>query len=261
MCDPITTAVVVTGAASGVEALFSSEAAENNAEIAQSTAEYNASATMAMAEYNASATMMYAQYQAAAITANAQYQASIASTNAAIAHNAAVAAENAAISQREQAKYNAEKIRQRNRRLLGQQTAGYAKAGVDLAGSPEDVIYDSALQGEMDALMAIYTGDMAAHAYFAEATSRRYSADVYEWQSSVLLDMGAADAANTLAIGQSQADLIMYEAGISSQGVLLEGANQANMFETQGDLAYVEAATQTATTASTLYFTSSLNAD
>jgi hypothetical protein len=218
------------------EADAAAEAASQNASIAQSTAEWNAAATVAVGEYNASVALAYSQYQAAAITANAQYQANIAATNAAIAHNNAITAENQALAQREQAKYNAEKIRQRNRRLLGQQTAGYAKAGVDLAGSPEDVIYDSAVQGELEALMAIYAGDISAHAYFAEATAQKYAGSVFEYQSRVLLEVGSAEAANVLSVGQAQADLIMYEANVNAQGILMEGANQANVFETQADM-------------------------
>lgn len=83
--------------------------------------------------------------------------------------NAAVASNNA-LSSRQAAAAEAERIRQRNRRLAGAQRANYAKAGIDISfGTPQDVILDSAVQGEMDAMTTIYQGQTTANNQNARA--------------------------------------------------------------------------------------------
>ena len=70
----------------------------------------------------------------------------------------------------EQAQYAADRQRSENRRRLGAQRAAGAKSGIDLSGgSFEDVLLDSAVQGEMDALASIYQGRAASAAYQSSA--------------------------------------------------------------------------------------------
>lgn len=87
-------------------------------------------------------------------------------------YNAAVA-ENDAAAAGQQAQYEAQRIRERNKRILASQRASQAASGLDLSGSFDDVQLDSAIQGEMDALAAIYTGQINAGSSKARAQLAR----------------------------------------------------------------------------------------
>jgi len=70
----------------------------------------------------------------------------------------------------EQAQYAADRQRSENRRRLGAQRAAGAKSGIDLSGgSFNDVLLDTSVQGEMDALASIYQGQATASAYQSSA--------------------------------------------------------------------------------------------
>jgi hypothetical protein len=87
--------------------------------------------------------------------------------------NEAVAANNAAAA-RQQAALDAQRIRDKNRRVLASQRAAWAKSGIDPdSGTAADVSADSAVQGEWDALMALYTGATGAQAYHLHGQSER----------------------------------------------------------------------------------------
>lgn len=87
---------------------------------------------------------------------NAQAQKEAADFNEKIATNNAASANI-------QAAEEARRIRQRNLHLLATQRVAGAKAGIDISsGSFQDVVYDSSIQGEMDALSALYTGKVSA---------------------------------------------------------------------------------------------------
>jgi hypothetical protein len=79
----------------------------------------------------------------------------------ALEYNAAVQRNNA-VSARQESTFAADRIRKRNRLLISKQKATYAKGGVLIDGTPEDVIFDSEIEGELDALAALYSGDMRA---------------------------------------------------------------------------------------------------
>lgn len=66
--------------------------------------------------------------------------------------------------------------RQKARQLLGAQRAAYAKAGVTLAGSPTDVIADTAAQAEIDALAIRWGGQQRAAAYRQQGSDALFSA-------------------------------------------------------------------------------------
>lgn len=83
--------------------------------------------------------------------------------------NAAVA-KNEATAHAQQAAFDAEQIRNKNRRLLGAQRAAYAASGVDPnQGSPLAVAEDTKIQGELEALTAIYTGKIGSSSASAQA--------------------------------------------------------------------------------------------
>ena len=84
-------------------------------------------------------------------------------------YSAAVARNNAP-AQGQQAQFEAQQIRDRNRRVLASQRAAFASSGVDPeSGTALDVRGDSATQGELQALTAIYTGRVGSNAQLAQA--------------------------------------------------------------------------------------------
>lgn len=83
-------------------------------------------------------------------------------------YNAAVQKNNALTASR-QAKYESDRIEKRNRIIKGKQTAAYAKAGIDLSGSAEDVILDSMVEGELDKQAALYAGATASQSHIARS--------------------------------------------------------------------------------------------
>lgn len=108
----------------------------------------------------------------------------------------------------QQAAYDAQQIRNRNQRLLATQRANYSASGVDAGGTPSDVAADSAGQGEMDALAAIYTGRTSANA--SEARARL---DTMQGQSAQ--QAGQYGAATSLLSGAGQAAGFGYKAWYS----------------------------------------------
>ena len=104
--------------------------------------------------------------------------------------NAGVA-ENNRLAALQQSQYNAERIRQRNRRVLGRARAIAGKSGAGFTGSFEDVLYDSAVQGELDVLAALYSGQVSATYYGSQAELERFAASTARAQGP----LGAAGTA------------------------------------------------------------------
>lgn len=104
----------------------------------------------------------------AAVGAYSAYSSAEAQSDAS-KYSAAVARNNAMVAQ-QQAEFDAQQIRDKNRRLVSAQRAAFAASGVDPnSGTPQDVMNDSSIQGEMEALAAIYTGRTSANAHTAQA--------------------------------------------------------------------------------------------
>lgn len=116
-------------------------------------------AVLAVVGSGVSAYGMYAQGQS---------QKKMADYNAQVQNNNAVAA-------RQEASFEADRIRERNTRLRGAQVAAASKSGLAISGSVGDVMYDSALSGELDALTAIYKGDSRSGNYLSQAEMSTYS--------------------------------------------------------------------------------------
>jgi hypothetical protein len=100
-------------------------------------------------------------------------------------------AQYAANQSRAAGEYQARLIRERAVKMRSKQVALYGASGVDLSGSPTEVIGDTAGQYERDALNAIYSGNYDAWKYEqggetslleGGATAGRYSgeADAYD---------------------------------------------------------------------------------
>ncbi len=83
-------------------------------------------------------------------------------------YNAQVAENNATVA-RDKAKYEAQRLRERNRRVIAEQRGEYLSSGLQLKGTAEDVIFDSSIQGELDVMSAEYSGKIESGAHTADA--------------------------------------------------------------------------------------------
>jgi hypothetical protein len=104
----------------------------------------------------------------------------------------------AATTRRQQAAFEADRLRERNRLLAGAQIAGASKSGLDISGSVSDVMNDSAVSGEMNALAAIYKGEVTANQYNA-------SAELSKAQGDAAVQSSYYNAGSTLLSGIGQA--------------------------------------------------------
>jgi hypothetical protein len=132
----------------------------------------------------------------AAVSATASYQQGktqrkIGEYNANLAKNQAVAARYAAEAQ-------AQKVRERAKRLQASQVVGASKSGLTLSGSVSDVMYDSSVESEIDALTSLYKGQRGAESGYAEAALERYRGRSAQLQGNLA-------AAGTLLEGGSSA--------------------------------------------------------
>lgn len=93
--------------------------------------------------------------QADATTATNEY-------NAKVAENNALAAEQQSVT-------DAQKIQYTGKKLIGAQEASAAKSGL-AGGSGADVMYDSAIQSELDQLTTIYKGSVEGSNYSSQAS-------------------------------------------------------------------------------------------
>jgi len=91
---------------------------------------------------------------------------------AAADYNAKIDEQNAAIT-RQQAGQREEAFRSEARQTLGRQRAAFAESGTGLGGSNLDIIKDSALNLELDALNIRYQGELEARGLVEQAKITR----------------------------------------------------------------------------------------
>lgn len=103
-----------------------------------------------------------------AVNAISQGNAAAASAN----YNARVA-ENNAIAVRQQAAADEARQRRLAAKRSGSLVAGYGATGVTVEGSPLDIMEESAMQEELDALTIRYNGELAASNFMATAGMER----------------------------------------------------------------------------------------
>jgi hypothetical protein len=115
-------------------------------------------------------------------------------------YNEAVARNNAQAAA-DQARFEADKIERRNRLILGRQKAAIAKAGILDTGSTLDVFEDSAMQGELDRMAALYSGDLRSGYYQSQGQLARMEgnsaarANYYRAGGSLLSGIGGTASA------------------------------------------------------------------
>ena len=159
-----------------------------------------AAATFAAANAPVIATALSATasaYQGISQYQQAGYAAKVADQNADIARrNSAVAMEQGEDQQRLQY--------QRMAALRGEQTAAFAAQGFDVAvGSPADVIVDTSVGGELDAMKMRRSNTAQVNSYLAEAANYRAEAAGQRRAGTTALVTGFMKAGST-ALGGAQ---------------------------------------------------------
>lgn len=157
--------------------------------------------------------MAYAPYVIAAVgtavsVAGAMQQADQAKKSA--EYNAALARRNAEINDqnaamaRRQATLDSEAQRRESARQLGAMRAGYATSGLQMEGSPLDVMAASVQQSELDTMNTIYKGEMRALSFENESTGLGLSAQLDSSRASAASRQGMYSAGSSLLSGASQ---------------------------------------------------------
>lgn len=111
--------------------------------------------------------------------------------------NAAVAANDATNAQN-QANFEATQIRRRNAIRGGSDRAAFAKGGVDISGSAQDVLFDNAIQGELDVMAAQYGGAARAQYYTSKGALAKF-------EGRQAASAGVLNAGSTILTGASRA--------------------------------------------------------
>ena len=87
----------------------------------------------------------------------------------------------------QQAAFDAQRIKDKNRRLLAAQRAAFGSSGIE---ADDDVTTDAAIEGEMDRLVSIYTGSTAANAHRARA--EMYGMEARNWKTAGAIGVGTS---------------------------------------------------------------------
>ena len=111
--------------------------------------------------------------------------------------NAAVEEANARVAQ-EQALIEADKTRMRARRLAGSQRAAAAKSGRQIGATELSLMADSAVQSEIDALTAVYRGQLSSGQHRQRASHQRSEASLQRSIGSTATIGGVASAADSI---------------------------------------------------------------
>lgn len=190
---------------------------------ANRVAQVNSRRILQTAQFNAGMLRRQSEIFAAVTTKAGEYNAAIAGNNAVILENAAIVSMQDAQRSRQQSQYEADRIRDINKRFKGRQIAAIAKSGILLEGTPSDVIFDSAIQGELDALASEYIGNIEERQFLIDAVNKRYSATQSRHRGSVILAESRNNANIALWEGDTRSRILLNEAFLQSSGLLAQG--------------------------------------
>jgi hypothetical protein len=114
---------------------------------------------------------------------------------AASQYNAQIARESAAMTETAGA-LDVERQRKGVKSLVGTQRARYGASGIEMTGSPLDVIFNTSLEGELDAQVIDWNSKVRARGYMSQAEYDDRLAGIYERSGamragSTLLTQGA----------------------------------------------------------------------
>jgi hypothetical protein len=91
-------------------------------------------------------------------------------------YNAGMLDQNATV-ERQQAGAREDALRRRSAMVLGSQRAAFGQSGGGMGGSAADVMQQSAMNAELDALTTRYEGDLRARGMQAQATGERFAGE------------------------------------------------------------------------------------
>ena len=132
--------------------------------------------------------------------------------NAAIARHNAQLQRNQAEAARAKAAFDANEIRRKGLRITSQGRTSYAKGGVEIAGTPVEVLGQIAADVEFDAQAQMYDGELAANNYLSQASMSEYEGRVARFR------------------GKSQMQSSMIGAGVSLIGAGFSSGTLSNPF-------------------------------
>lgn len=119
--------------------------------------------------------------------------------------NMAISEGYAAIQEAQNAKREADTIRERNIRGMADNIAAAARSGLTITGSVTDTLTDNAIQSEKDAALALYTGEMAGYNRANRASGYRAQATLTRMSGANALRSSRIGAAGTVVSGLSRA--------------------------------------------------------
>ncbi|PCI27428.1 hypothetical protein COB52_04810 [Candidatus Kaiserbacteria bacterium] len=109
--------------------------------------------------------------------------------------------DNQAKVEEDKAKYEAVRVRRKNRLALAQAQVNIGASGLQAVGTPMDVMFDDVQQLELDALAVEWSGEVNSDILKAKAVGQRYEGAVAksnaDAQATGTLISGAASATST----------------------------------------------------------------
>lgn len=184
-----------------------------------SAAKQNAQLVQQQAQMNAKFAEMTAGAQASAIRGRAAYESQLLGMQADVSRRNATIAEQDAQIARESRRFRVQQLDRRNRRLAGSQHAAIAKAGVTVEGTPADVMFDSAMQGELEELVAIHIGDQEVRKHLIDAYNSNVSADMQDYNAGAVIHFG-----------NQEASMKEWSGGMSAAMTLAQGNMQSSRY-------------------------------
>lgn len=121
----------------------------------------------------------------------------------------------AATVERQQASVREDAQRQQARLLLGEQRAAFAQSGGGMGGSAGDVMQQSAINAELDALTMRYEGELRARGLNAQAEGERYSGRTAK-QNSYFSAAGSILSGAAMAYGMKPASGAAVGGGVKT---------------------------------------------
>ena len=86
------------------------------------------------------------------------------------------------IKAKQKANFDANRIRSAGERLKSAQRTGFAKGGVQMTGTPLEVLGNTAADIEYDAQLSIYAGELDANAFEAQAVLKGYEGKIAKFK-------------------------------------------------------------------------------
>lgn len=128
-------------------------------------------------------------------------QASAHRYNAQVLANQARALEERAGLEKKIATEKANRVAYATKRVIGQQRADVGASGVEIAGSPLEVIAESAAQGKLSELDQLYTGELGAFNFLTEATKFKAQAGLEKYNAKLARAQASRKAYGSLLGG------------------------------------------------------------